>query len=125
MIATSSAVATDFFARLRAQEAVFSAGLPAVLDTIGALHDRVLPIPSAACGVRLQQALHTLAGCAPTFGYRRLAQEARALEQRLRVLQAFDDVPAVDWMTWFDQLDAMLAWARVAPRSCTTTLSGQ
>jgi HPt (histidine-containing phosphotransfer) domain-containing protein len=122
VFATPGRPETDFFARLRVQEAAFSAGLPAMLAAIAARHDRAAAVPTSACAGALQQALHTLAGCAATFGYARLGQEARALEQRLRVLQAFDCVPAVDWTAWFDQLDAMVKWALVAPRlSCTTT----
>ena len=122
MIATPVHPETDFFARLRVQEAAFRAGLPAMLAAIASRHDRSSSVPDAACAGGLQQALHTLAGCAATFGYPRLGQEARALEQRLRVLQAFDRVPAGDWTAWFGQLDAMLAWAQVDPRlSCTTT----
>lgn len=104
-----------FFARLRVQDAVFSAGLPALLDQLAALHDPQSPQPAPACSAELQHRLHTLSGCAATFGYRRLGVEARALEQRLRVLQAFDAVPAVDWTTWFTQLAALIAWARVDP----------
>jgi HPt (histidine-containing phosphotransfer) domain-containing protein len=126
VIATSASLETDFFARLRVQEAAFSAGLPAMLAEIAARHDRATAVPATACAGALQQALHTLAGCAATFGYPRLGQEARSLEQRLRVLQAFDCVPAVDWAAWFDQLDAMLDWAQVDPRlSCTTTAKRQ
>ena len=115
---TASGLESDFFARLRVQDAAFSTGLPAMLAEIAGLHDRAEAIPSTACGARLQHALHTLAGCAATFGYRRLGREARALEQRLRVLQAFEAVPAVDWLDWFRQLDATLAWARIDPRQC-------
>ena len=126
MIATPDRLEEDFFARLRVQEAAFSAGLPAMLAGIAARHDRATAVPATACAGALQQALHTLAGCAATFGYPRLGQEARALEQRLRVLQAFDCVPAVDWAAWFGQLDAMLDWAQVDPRlSCITTASRQ
>ena len=115
---TASVLESDFFARLRVQDAAFRAGLPAMLAEIAGLHDRAEAIPSTACGARLQYALHTLAGCAATFGYRRLGREARVLEQRLRVLQAFEAVPAVDWLDWFRQLDATLAWARIDPRQC-------
>lgn len=104
-----------FFARLRVQNAAFSAGLPVMLDELAALHDPLAPQPAPACSAELQRRLHTLAGCAATFGYRRLGVEARALEQRLRVLQAFDGVPAVDWSAWFTQLAAMIAWARIDP----------
>jgi len=126
VIATPAGHEADFFARLRVQEAAFSAGLPAMLGAIAARHDRAAAVPASACAGALQQALHTLAGCAATFGYPRLGQEARALEQRLRVLQAFDRVPAGDWSAWFEQLDAMVEWALVAPRlSCTTTVMRQ
>lgn len=116
MIATSSSVESDFFARLRVQDAAFAAGLPAILECLAHAHDRDVPVPTAAASAQLQRDLHTLAGCATTFGYVRLGHDARALEQRLRVLQAFECVPAVDWREWFDQLDAMLAWARVDAR---------
>jgi HPt (histidine-containing phosphotransfer) domain-containing protein len=126
MIATPARLEADFFARLRVQEAAFNTGLPAMLAGIAARHDRATAVPAAACAGALQQALHTLAGCAATFGYLRLGQEARALEQRLRVLQAFNCVPAIDWAAWFDQLDAMLDWAQVDPRlSCITTAKKQ
>jgi HPt (histidine-containing phosphotransfer) domain-containing protein len=107
VIPTLSAPDAAFFARLRVQDAAFSAGLPAMLDELGRLQDPLL----------LQHQLHTLAGCATTFGYRRLGREARVLEQRLHVLCAFDAVPAIDWTDWFSQLAAMLAWARVDPRA--------
>ncbi len=107
MVSTLSPVEADFFARLRVQDAAFSAGLPGTLDALAALQD-----PLA-----LQHELHTLAGCATTFGYRRLGQEARALEQRLRVLRAFDTVPDVDWTAWFSELAALVAWARLDARA--------
>lgn len=115
MIATSTSGDATFFARLRTQEAVFRAGLPGLLDDLAALHDPRLPVPTPACSAELQHRLHTLSGCAATLGYYRLGVAARALEQRLRVLQAFDAVPAVDWCAWFGQLADMLAWARADP----------
>ena len=108
--------AADFFARLRVHGAMFSAGLPGELDQLLALHDPGRPVPAADASDLLQRRLHTLAGCAATFGYHRLGQQARALEQRLRVLQAFDAVPEVDWSEWFAQLAAMVTWARADPR---------
>ena len=116
MIARTTSVEADFFARLRVQDAVFSAGLPDTLAQLGALYDPAVPVPAPAASRELQRRLDTLAGCAATFGYRRLGLEARALEQRLRVLQAFDAVPAIDWTTWFGQLAALVAWARIDPR---------
>ena len=82
----------DFFARLRALNDKFAAGVPATLARLQA----------AARGVRsaarrtpqlvaeLHQILHTIAGSAATFGFRTMGQQARALEQRLRVLMAFE-----------------------------------
>lgn len=116
VIASSSYAASDFFARLRTQDDVFRAALPGTLDALAALHDPLAPVPERAIGAELQTRLDTLAGCAATFGYHRLHMEARRLEQRLRVLQAFDHVPAVDWQEWFGQLAGMLAWARIDPR---------
>lgn len=100
-------VEAAFFARLRTEQASFSAGLPASLDALAQLRD-----PAA-----LQARLHTLAGCATTFGYRRLGREARVLEQRLRVLRAFAPAPASDWSVWLRELADLLAWARVEPRA--------
>ena len=117
MIAPSAATDAAFFARLRTQDAAFSAGLPASLDQLAALFDPACPSPSAACSFELRERLHTLSGCAATFGYRRLGVEARALEQRLRVLQAFEAVPDVDWTAWFNQLTHMIDWARLDPRA--------
>jgi HPt (histidine-containing phosphotransfer) domain-containing protein len=115
MDAMPSPAPADFFARLRLHDALFSAGLPDALDALAALRDPLAEVPTGHCSAQLHSRLHTLAGCAATFGYRRLGQEARALEQRLRVLQAFEAVPAVDWREWFAQLDAMLGWARIDP----------
>ncbi|MDQ2820492.1 MAG: Hpt domain-containing protein [Pseudomonadota bacterium] len=124
MFATPVPVAADFFARLRVQDAAFSAGLPATLACLAALHDPARPIPTPAASNELQRQLHTLAGCAATFGYRRLGQEARALEQRLRVLQAFDNVPPVDWTDWFTQLFGLIAWASADPCRCSLPGAG-
>jgi len=53
----------------------------------------------------LTSLLHTLAGAAVTFGFRELGQGARALEQRLRVLTAFELVGEDDWQAWLASLD--------------------
>jgi HPt (histidine-containing phosphotransfer) domain-containing protein len=106
-----------FFARLHASAAVFSTGLAAAFDDLAALYDPACPAPLPARSAELQRRLHTLSGCAATFGYRRLGVEARALEQRLRVLQAFDAVPMVDWIEWFSQLTNMIDWARLDSRA--------
>jgi len=109
VIPTLSAVDAAFFARLRLQDAAFSAGLPAMLASLGTEQ-----APDA-----LRHQLDTLAGCATTFGYRRLGREARALEQRLRVLCAFAAAPAIDWTAWRGELAGLVAWAEVDPRAGT------
>jgi HPt (histidine-containing phosphotransfer) domain-containing protein len=123
LIAIPVPLETDFFARLRLQDAAFSAGLPGMLAQLAALHAPGLPTPASSSA--LQHQLHTLSGCAATFGYRRLGREARALEQRLRVMQAFEAVPEVDWREWFTQLSAMIAWASVDPHRGSATAAPQ
>jgi hypothetical protein len=46
-----------------------------------------------------------------------LGREARSLEQRLRVLTAFESVGAADWDAWLGALDAFVAWGRHNPKA--------
>ena len=46
-----------------------------------------------------------------------MGQQARALEQRLRVLMAFEVVAARDWENWLASLDDYMAWAGGDPKS--------
>jgi HPt (histidine-containing phosphotransfer) domain-containing protein len=108
----------DFFARLRVLNDKFAAGVPATLARLGALRagfDARAPEPAMV--EELHQILHTVAGSAATFGFRSLGQQARALEQRLRVLMAFEVVGARDWEHWLAGLDGYLAWAALDPRA--------
>ncbi len=50
-----------------------------------------------------------------TFGFRELGQGARALEQRLRVLTAFELVGADDWQAWLAALDEFVRSGLAAP----------
>ncbi len=61
--------------------------------------------------------LHTLAGSAATFGFRGLGHHARLLEQRLRVLRAFDVVAATQWQAWRAELDEYIRVAHRDPKS--------
>jgi HPt (histidine-containing phosphotransfer) domain-containing protein len=108
----------DFFARLRVLNDKFAAGVPDTLARLAALRAGFdARSPDAALVNALHQILHTVAGSAATFGFRTMGQQARALEQRLRVLMVFEVVGAPDWEHWLDGLDEYLAWAAIDPRS--------
>ena len=109
-------VDTDFFVRLTQANADFRAGLPSTLRRLGAAgadFDPAAPAPQLAN--ELQSLLHALAGAAVTFGFRELGQGARALEQRLRVLTAFELVGADDWQAWLAALDEFVRAGLAAP----------
>ena len=108
----------DFFARLRLLSDKFAASVPgtlARLATLRAVFDPHAPAPDPIA--ELRQILHTVAGSAATFGFRAMGYQARALEQRLRVLMAFDVIAPRDWENWLVSLDDYLAWAEIDPQS--------
>jgi HPt (histidine-containing phosphotransfer) domain-containing protein len=108
----------EFFARLRALNDKFAAGVPDTLAKLQAARLAFDPeAPDAALVKEIHQILHTVAGSAATFGFRVLGQQARALEQRLRVLMAFEVVAARDWRDWLAGLDQYLAWAAIDPKA--------
>ena len=112
----STSVDTDFFVRLTQANADFRAGLPSTLRRLGAAgadFDPAAPAPQLAA--ELQSLLHALAGAAVTFGFRELGQGARALEQRLRVLTAFELVREDDWQAWLSALDEFVRSGLAAP----------
>ncbi|QYF93221.1 Hpt domain-containing protein [Massilia sp. PAMC28688] len=108
----------EFFARLRALNDKFAAGVPATLQRLRAQRAAINPqAPDRTSVTALQETLHTIAGSAATFGFRSFGQQARALEQRLRVLTAFDAVAPRDWDDWLASLDAYIAWAEIDPKA--------
>ncbi|MCA1245919.1 Hpt domain-containing protein [Massilia sp. MS-15] len=107
----------EFFTRLATASGAFSAGLPATLARLAALGQDLDPQAPARAAAELQAMLHTMAGSAVTFGYRGLGADARALEQRLRVLTAFETVAARDWAAWVGELNGFVEAARRDPRS--------
>jgi HPt (histidine-containing phosphotransfer) domain-containing protein len=108
----------DFFARLRALNDKFAAGIPDTLARMRQQRDAFNPdAPDAASIKALHETLHTIAGSAATFGFRSFGQKARSLEQRLRVLMAFDSVAASDWRCWLGALDDYIDWAQIDPRA--------
>ncbi|KQQ97556.1 Hpt domain-containing protein [Massilia sp. Leaf139] len=109
-------VDADFFVRLTQANAGFRAGLPATLARLRAAGAGFDPAaPSAPLAGELQSLLHALAGAAVTFGFRELGQGARALEQRLRVLTAFELVGEDDWRAWLAELDEFVRTGLAAP----------
>ena len=109
-------VDTDFFVRLTRANADFRAGLPSTLRRLGAAGADFNPAtPAPQLAAELQSLLHALAGAAVTFGFRELGQGARALEQRLRVLTAFELVGEDDWQAWLSALDEFVRSGLAAP----------
>lgn len=108
----------EFFARLNALNDKFAASIP---DTLGRLRAQRMAFDPDAPDERvikeIHQTLHTIAGSAATFGFRTFGQQARNLEQRLRVLLAFDTVAAGDWSRWLEALDQYIAWAEADPKA--------
>ena len=111
-----------FFARLAELNDKFAARLPSTLERLAALSQQLAPAagaafdPAAPAG-ELQAMLHTLAGSAATFGFRGLGHHARLLEQRLRVLRAFDTVAAREWQAWRAELDEYIDAAQRDPKA--------
>ncbi len=108
----------EFFARLNALNDKFAASVPETLARLRAQRQAVDPAAPSSGPIRaIQETLHTIAGSAATFGFRAFGQQARALEQRLRVLLAFETVAPADWMRWLESLDDYIAWAEIDPKA--------
>ena len=114
----SGAVDVEFFERLAELNDKFAASLPLTLGRLSAARntfDTVRPQPELIG--ELHAVLHTLAGSSATFGFRILGQQARMLEQRLRVLTTFDAVAPQEWEAWLVELDIFIAWGCVDPKA--------
>ena len=108
----------EFFARLNALNNKFAAGIPDTLARLRAERQAIDPAaPDQAAINALHQQLHTIAGSAATFGFRVFGQEARSLEQRMRVLMAFETIAATDWSRWLAAVDDFIAWAERNPKA--------
>ncbi|MGZ8290013.1 MAG: Hpt domain-containing protein [Telluria sp.] len=108
----------DFFAKLNALNDKFASSVPDTMARLRDLRNRFEPAaPDGALVRELHQMLHTIAGSAATFGFRVLGQQARQLEQRLRVLMAFESVAAQDWENWMGGLDEYVSWAEINPKA--------
>jgi HPt (histidine-containing phosphotransfer) domain-containing protein len=115
---TGGAADADFFERLSELNDKFAASLPQTLGRLSAARkafDTVQPQPELSRD--LHAVLHTLAGSSATFGFRILGQQARNLEQRLRVLMTFDAVAPEEWDAWLAELDVFVAWGLGDPKA--------
>jgi len=109
---------TGFFERLSALNDKFAGSLPQTLGRLADARARLDPAaPPPALVNEMHAVLHTLAGSAATFGLRTLGQQARLLEQRLRVFTTFDAVAPQDWEDWLARLDVFVAWGLRDPRA--------
>jgi HPt (histidine-containing phosphotransfer) domain-containing protein len=114
---TGAPVDIQFFARLAQLQDQFASGVPATLQRLAGIRAAFDPAaPDLGLVDEMQAVLHTMAGSAATFNFRVLGHQARALEQRLRVLMAFDSIAEGDWNTWFDDLDAFVSWGSRDPK---------
>ncbi|MCS0580397.1 Hpt domain-containing protein [Massilia pinisoli] len=114
----SASADADFFARLAELNDKFAASLPQTLGRLAAVRDAFdVQHPPPALIEQLHAVLHTMAGSSATFGFRILGQQARVLEQRLRVLTTFDAVAPQEWEAWLSELDVFVAWGVVDPKA--------
>ena len=111
-------VDAEFFARLAELNNQFAAALPQTLGRLLAARNAFdANKPPKELIEQFHATLHTLAGSAATFGFRVLGQQARSLEQRLRVLLAFETIAAPEWEAWLSELDCFVAWGMRDPKS--------
>ena len=114
----SDAVDAEFFTRLSELNDKFAASLPHTLARLSGTRTAFdAARPDAALVGDMHAVLHTLAGSAATFGFRTLGQQARLLEQRLRVFTTFDAVAPQDWEAWLAELDVFVAWGTRDPKA--------
>lgn len=111
-------VDAEFFTRLSELNDKFAASLPRTLGRLsGARAAFDAAHPDQDLVGEMHAILHTLAGSAATFGFRALGQQARLLEQRLRVFTTFDVVAPQDWEAWLAELDVYVAWGVDDPKA--------
>ena len=107
-----------FFEKLAELNVKFGHGLPHTLGRLAAARAAFDPAsPPPELVEQFLAVLHTLAGSSATFGFHLLGQQARTLEQRLRVLTTFDHVGAPEWTAWLDELAVFVAWGLRDPKA--------
>jgi len=114
----NSSADAEFFARLAELNDKFAASLPQTLGRLSAARNEFdTQHPPLALVEQMHAVLHTLAGSSATFGFRILGQQARMLEQRLRVLMTFDGVAPQEWEAWMAELDVFVDWGSNDPKA--------
>ncbi len=106
----------EFRARLEALNARFVAQLPLMLEkTERALAACVAngAAPTAEQLTALHESLHSVAGSAATFGYAMLGQQARRIEQQLRMMMQDGN----GWEAIPPQVEQYLRWAARDPKA--------
>jgi HPt (histidine-containing phosphotransfer) domain-containing protein len=106
----------DFRARLAALNDKFAATVPVTLEKIGqalAACKSGGDAPPDAALHQLHELLHGVAGSAGTFGFGMLGQQARRIEQMLRVVLA----EHAGWPAVIPEVEQLLRWAAVDPRA--------
>jgi HPt (histidine-containing phosphotransfer) domain-containing protein len=106
----------EFRARLAALNDKFAATVPATMEKIGQAFAECKAggdLPPDAALHRLHELLHGVAGSAGTFGFGMLGQQARRIEQMLRVVLAEHS----GWPAVIPEVEQFLRWAAKDPRS--------
>ncbi|MES2127748.1 MAG: Hpt domain-containing protein [Pseudomonadota bacterium] len=109
-----------FQARLAALNAKFGASIAATLASMQA--ERALcgnALPAASGMQQLHVILHTVAGSAATFGFPVFGQQARRLDNALRLMLEQRPIPAQQWAAWLAEFDVFLAWVAADPQAAT------
>ncbi|WP_338761675.1 Hpt domain-containing protein [Massilia sp. METH4] len=105
----------DYRDHLQALADRFGASVPARMEAIAGALAAAGMAPGREQLEAVQQALHTVAGSAGSFGFTVLGEEARRLEQAVRPLLAGEP----GWPELVPRIQAYLAWASHDPKSVT------
>lgn len=103
----------EFRARLEALNARFAAQLPLMLEKTAQALAACVAEPTVEQLTALHESLHSVAGSAATFGYTMLGQQARHIEQQLRM--AMQDKSG--WNSIPPQVEQYLRWAARDPKA--------
>lgn len=115
------------WAQLQSLQVEFAARLPARLDDIRALHERLGQTEWDLAGAEaLHRQVHGITGAAGTFGMRSLSEAARELEDRLaRLIRRGGPPGPVEWNTIAEGIERLqdLALSRPSVETGTALLS--
>ena len=109
----------EFRARLQVLNDKFAATVPVTMEKIRLAleacraHGDDAAMPPAAAIDHLHELLHGVAGSAATFGFPVLGQQARRIEQMVRVVMAGQ----CGWQAVIPEVQQLLRWAAHDPRA--------